>query len=195
MLLSHRYNFLFVHIAKTGGTSVRDALDRLRWQDPKYYPMWLCSRLSALFNHELACKLPRHAKAIAAQIEATEAELMRNGSGDAEAVAKRLRAARRAFLDVVDFVAGNSKASPNAVYAGSVTYLLLAGNLVAGWQLGRALLIAQEQIAEGKDVDFMKAKIATARFYADHILSRVPGQRDSVVDGADSVTALALEAF
>ena len=135
------------------------------------------------------------AKAIAAQIEATEAELMRNGSGDAEAVAKRLRAARRAFLDVVDFVAGNSKASPNAVYAGSVTYLLLAGNLVAGWQLGRALLIAQEQIAEGKDVDFMKAKIATARFYADHILSRVPGQRDSVVDGADSVTALALEAF
>ena len=67
MLLSHRYNFLFVHIAKTGGTSVRDALDRLRWQDPKYYPMWLCSRLSALFNHELACKLPRHAKAIAAQ--------------------------------------------------------------------------------------------------------------------------------
>ena len=113
----------------------------------------------------------------------------------AEAVAKRLRAARRAFLDVVDFVAGNSKASPNAVYAGSVTYLLLAGNLVAGWQLGRALLIAQEQIAEGKDVDFMKAKIATARFYADHILSRVPGQRDSVVDGADSVTALALEAF
>ncbi|MBK7989093.1 MAG: acyl-CoA dehydrogenase [Comamonadaceae bacterium] len=135
------------------------------------------------------------AKAIASQIEATEAELMRNGSGDAEAVAKRLRAARRAFLDVVDFVAGNSKASPNAVYAGSVTYLLLAGNLVAGWQLGRALLIAQEQIAEGKDVDFMKAKIATARFYADHILSRVPGQRDSVVDGADSVTALALEAF
>jgi alkylation response protein AidB-like acyl-CoA dehydrogenase len=55
---------------------------------------------------------------------------------DAEAVAKRLRAARRAFLDVVDFVAGNSKASPNAVYAGSVTYLLLAGNLVAGWQTG-----------------------------------------------------------
>ena len=135
------------------------------------------------------------AKAIAAQIEATEAELTGNGSDDAKAVARRLRAARLAFLDVVDFMAGQSKTSPNAVYAGSVPYLMLAGNLVAGWQLGRALLIAQEQLAAGVDAAFMKAKIATARFYADHLLTRVPGQRDAVVEGADSVTALALEGF
>jgi hypothetical protein len=30
----------------------------------------------------------------------------------------------------------------------------------------------------------MQAKIATARFYADHILSKAPGMRDSIVDGA-----------
>ena len=41
----------------------------------------------------------------------------------------------------------------------------------------------------------MRAKIHTARFYADHILSRVPGIRDSIVDGAASVTGMALEAF
>ena len=41
----------------------------------------------------------------------------------------------------------------------------------------------------------MQAKIATARFYADHILSQAPGVRDSIVEGAGSVTALALEAF
>ena len=41
----------------------------------------------------------------------------------------------------------------------------------------------------------MKAKITTARFYADHILTRVPGVRDAIVEGADSVTALALDAF
>jgi len=135
------------------------------------------------------------AKAITAQIEATEAELTGNGSDDAKAVARRLRAARLAFLDVVDFMAGQSKTSPNAVYAGSVPYLMLAGNLVAGWQLGRALLIAQDQLAAGNDAAFMKAKIATARFYAEHLLTRVPGQRDAVVEGADSVTALALEGF
>ncbi|MEP6773882.1 MAG: acyl-CoA dehydrogenase, partial [Polaromonas sp.] len=135
------------------------------------------------------------AKAIAAQIEKTETELLKQGSADAVAVAKRLKAARLAFIDVVDFVAGNTKASPNAVFAGSVPYLMLAGNLVAGWQMARSLLVAQEQLAQGVDAAFMQAKITTARFYADHLLTKAPGVRDSIVEGADSVTALALDAF
>ncbi|MES2400703.1 MAG: acyl-CoA dehydrogenase [Pseudomonadota bacterium] len=135
------------------------------------------------------------AKAIAAQIEKTEQALVKQGSADAVAVARRLKAAREAFIDVVDFVAGNTKASPNAVFAGSVPYLMLAGNVVAGWQMGRSLLAAQDEIARGVDVDFMKAKITTARFYADHLLTKAPGMRDSIVEGAECVTALALEAF
>ncbi|MBJ7467978.1 MAG: acyl-CoA dehydrogenase [Rhodoferax sp.] len=135
------------------------------------------------------------AKAIAAQVAATVADLQAHGSVDALAMAKRLDAARAAFVEVVDFVAGHSKASPNAVYAGSVPYLMLAGNLMAGWQMGRSLLVAQAQLAAGVDQDFMQAKISTARFYADHILTKVPGLRDSIVDGADAVTALALDAF
>jgi alkylation response protein AidB-like acyl-CoA dehydrogenase len=83
------------------------------------------------------------AKAIAAQIEKTEAELakseQRRGSGCVEAPEGRALA----FIDVVDFVAGQTKASPNAVFSGSVPYLMLAGNLVAGWQLARSLIIAK----------------------------------------------------
>ncbi|HZY19673.1 MAG TPA: acyl-CoA dehydrogenase [Ramlibacter sp.] len=135
------------------------------------------------------------ARAIAAQIEATEGELARRDSVAARAVLKRLTAARLAFLDVVDFMAGHAKASPNAVFAGSVPYLMLAGNLVAGWQLARSLLVAEELAARGEDRAFMEAKIATARFYADHLLARAPGVRDSIVEGADSVTAMPLEAF
>jgi len=135
------------------------------------------------------------AKAIAAQIEKTEADLTERNSADARAVHKRLKAAREAFLDVVGFVAGQTKASPNAVFAGSVPYLMLAGNLVAGWQLARSLLVAEEQVEAGHDLAFMQAKIATARFYAEHILNKAPGLRDSIVDGADSVTALAPEDF
>ncbi|MCG6898045.1 MAG: sulfotransferase family protein [Thiocapsa sp.] len=67
MLLSPKHRFLFVHIAKTGGTSVRAALEGLRWRDPWYWPMFLCSRLSHLSGHRIATKLPRHAKAIAAK--------------------------------------------------------------------------------------------------------------------------------
>jgi hypothetical protein len=67
MLLSPRYKFLFVHIAKTGGTSVRAALERLRWRDPWYWLMFPCHRLSHLTGHRLGTKFPRHAHAIAAQ--------------------------------------------------------------------------------------------------------------------------------
>jgi 3-(methylthio)propanoyl-CoA dehydrogenase len=135
------------------------------------------------------------ARAIAAQVEQTEAELAASGSDAARAVQRRLSSARRAFLDVVDFIVGQSKASPNAVYAGSVPYLMLAGNLVAGWQMARGLLAAEGLAQRGEDVAFMNAKIVTARFYADHILARVPSIRDSIVEGAESVTALPVEAF
>jgi alkylation response protein AidB-like acyl-CoA dehydrogenase len=135
------------------------------------------------------------AKGIAAQIANTEAELLKSGSANAKAVAARLSTAREAFLNVVDFVVSGAKASPNAVFAGSVPYLMLTGNLVAGWQMGRALLVAEAELAKGNETMFMQSKITTARFYADHILTRVPGMRDSIVDGADSVTELALDAF
>ncbi|ART51307.1 acyl-CoA dehydrogenase [Acidovorax carolinensis] len=135
------------------------------------------------------------AKGIAAQIEKTEGELLASGTPAAKAVARRLAAARQAFLDVVDFVAGGAKASPNAVFAGSVPYLMLAGNLVAGWQLARSLLVAEALLPKGQDEAFLRAKITTAQFYAEHILVKAPGLRDSIVEGAGSVTDLALESF
>ncbi len=57
------------------------------------------------------------------------------------------------------------------------------------------LLAAQELKATGEDVAFMDAKIVTARFYAEHILPRCAAQRDAVVNGADSVMALPVDAF
>jgi len=135
------------------------------------------------------------ARAICSQIEATEALLAGRSSDAARAVAKRLGAARLALLDVVDFVAGQTKSNPNAVFAGSVPYLMLAGNVMAGWQMARALIAAEDQLAAGIEADFMRAKVTTARFYADHILSKAPGVRDSIVDGAAGVTEMALDAF
>jgi len=135
------------------------------------------------------------AKAIAAQIAATEAELATRSSAACLTMVGRLRAGRLAFLDAVDFVAGNTKAHPNAVFAGSVPYLMLSGTVMCGWQMARALMAAEDRLAEGQDVEFMKAKIATARFYGDHILNKATALRDSIVEGSEAVTALALEAF
>ena len=135
------------------------------------------------------------AKAIAAQIEKTEGELKASGSDIARSVARHLGEARQAFVRVVDFIVEQAKADPNAVYAGSVPYLMLAGNLVAGWQLGRSVLVAQELLQKGQDAAFMQAKLATARFYAEHILTRVHGQADAVINGAASVMALPMDQF
>ena len=138
------------------------------------------------------------ARAIAGQIEVTEGALRNRSSAASQTMAKRLSAARKAFLDAVDFIADHGKSSPNAVYAGSVPYLMLAGTVLSGWQMARALMAAEDALAsgqEGLDVEFMNAKIATARFYGDHILNKATGLRDSIVEGADAVTALSLESF
>ena len=135
------------------------------------------------------------AHAIAAMIETTEAELQQRDSEAAASMHANLRAARLAFIDVVDFVAGKTKASPNEVFAGSVTYLMLAGNVIAGWQMARALLVAEQRLSEGVDPDFMRAKIATARFYGDHLLSKASGLRHSIVEGAAAIQAMPLDAY
>ena len=132
---------------------------------------------------------------IAAQVEQTEAELAAVDSVAARAVHKRLVAARQAFVEVVDFIAGQSKTDPNAVFAGSVPYLMLTGNLVSGWQMARALMAAEDLLAAGEDAEFMAAKIATARFYGDHILARIASLRDTILEGGESVTAMPVDAF
>ena len=136
------------------------------------------------------------AKGIARQIAATEAELGNRQSVAAHSMLKRLRAAREAFEQVVDFIVAETKTNPNAAFAGSVTYLMLAGNVMAGWQMARALIAAETALDAGDgDRAFLEAKVATARFYAEHLLAKAAGLRDSIVEGADSVTAMALESF
>ncbi len=135
------------------------------------------------------------ARAIAGRIEATEAALGSRQSAAARSMLKHLRTARQRFLEVVDFVAGQTKASPNEVFAGSVPYLMLAGKLMAGWQMARALLAAEDKLATDSPDAFLGAKVVTARFYAEHILSQAGAIRDSIVEGGESAVEMALDSF
>jgi hypothetical protein len=45
------------------------------------------------------------------------------------------------------------------------------------------------------DKAFLQAKLATARFYADHVLVQAPGLRDTVVKGATAVMAVPEDAM
>ncbi len=135
------------------------------------------------------------AKAIAAQIADLEGVLAARDSAACKVMAQRLKTAREAFLQVVDFVLANVKSNPNAVFSGSVPYLFLTSHLVAGWQMARSLVVAEDRLKAGEDGDFMTAKIATARFFGDHILPRTASLRDTILQGGESVTAMPVELF
>lgn len=136
------------------------------------------------------------AKGIIAQVRATEAELAAGGSADFKAILAQLSAGSKDLEAVVEYVVANMKSDIKGVFSGSVLYLKLAGIVLGGWQMARAAVIAQQKLdANEGDAGFYKAKIATARFFADHILSQSSGLRTAIIDGSAGVLALSEDQF
>jgi len=106
----------------------------------------------------------------------------------------QLDAGVRAVSDCVDFIVGSK--DPRATFAGAVPFLELMGIVAGGWQMALASLASQKLLATGNaDKPFLEAKIATARFYGEHVLVQAPGLRDTVVKGGSGVMALSDEQF
>jgi len=136
------------------------------------------------------------ARALIASVRETEAQLRARGGADLTAIATRLSAGSAALDEVVEFVVHGMKDRVRAVFAGSVPYLKLTGVVLSGWQMARAALAADAMLKAGEgDAQFLAAKIATARFYADHILSQADALRSAAVDGAPGVLAMPESAF
>ena len=136
------------------------------------------------------------AKGLIAQVRATEAELRASDNADFAAIARQLADGASALEDVVDYMVANIKGDVKGVFSGSVLYLKLAGIVLGGWQMGRAALAARRKLEEGAgDAQFYKAKIGTARFFADHVLSQASGLRTAIVDGSAGVLALEVDQF
>jgi alkylation response protein AidB-like acyl-CoA dehydrogenase len=134
------------------------------------------------------------AKAVLAQIDATVAALRASGSAELGVIGTRLAAGRKAAAECVDWIVATAGTDPKAVHAGAVPFLKLCGVVFGGWQMARAALAAQAAKGEG-DAAFLKAKIGTARFFADHHLSQAPALRDVVLEGSAGVLALTEEQF
>jgi hypothetical protein len=136
------------------------------------------------------------AKAILEQVRDTEVRLAEAEGDDLKAIHRQLATGSDALEQVVDYVVSNVKSDIKGVFAGSVTYLKLAGIVLGGWQMARAALVAQQKLDAGEgDAAFYRAKLTTARFFADHILSQATGLRHSIVDGSAGVLGLAVDQF
>ncbi|MGE0874486.1 MAG: acyl-CoA dehydrogenase [Burkholderiales bacterium] len=135
-------------------------------------------------------------KAWLAHLHQFDAELAQSKSADVAALRAGLSAGTRAIADSVDWVLATAGKDPRAAFAGAVPFLKLMGIVAGGWQMARAALIAERRVAEGKgDIEFYKAKIVTARFYNDQVLVQAGSLRDTVVNGASAVMALADDQF
>jgi alkylation response protein AidB-like acyl-CoA dehydrogenase len=126
------------------------------------------------------------AKAWVAEVRKLDAQL----AGHPE-IRKALAEGLKAVEDCVEFIVGAK--DPRTQFAGAVPFLKLMGIVAGGWQMARAALAAQKKLSEDKP--FYEAKIATSRFYADHVLVHAPALRNTVVNGAAGVMALSEEQF
>jgi hypothetical protein len=136
------------------------------------------------------------AKELIKILRAVEAELGKGGGEDFAAIKASFSAGIGAATECVDWIVASYASDIKAVHAGAVPFLKLMGIVAGGWQMARAALVAQRRLAEpGGDRAFYEAKIKTARFYADHVLAQAPALRNTVVQGAAGVMALAEEQF
>ncbi|OJA73135.1 acyl-CoA dehydrogenase [Burkholderia ubonensis] len=135
------------------------------------------------------------AKALLGEIGQTIDALAKLDGAAAASMKAQLEKGARSLSAVVDYVVANTKRDPNAVFAGSVPYLKLAGVVLCGWQMARALVVAQANRAN--DPAFYDAKIAIAQFYAEHILVQAGGFEASIVGakGGEGVLALTEDQF
>jgi hypothetical protein len=133
----------------------------------------------------------RTAFALIAEMEKLLPRLAASGDANLEALGAALAVAIAKLTETVQWVATTFPTNPAAVAAGSVYVLKLMGITAGGWMLARSAEIASRQLASGAgDADFLKAKILTARFFGDHVVSQAASLATAITRGSESVLAI-----
>jgi alkylation response protein AidB-like acyl-CoA dehydrogenase len=144
-----------------------------------------------LIGRKLARDSGRAAQGVIREMHALGRDL--EAEPNLPALAPAFAAAVEALERAVGYVVENYGTDIRGVSVGAVPLLKLFGIVAGGWQLLRSALISQRRLAApaatGADAAFHEAKISTARFYADHVLSQAPGLSHSIVHGAAGALA------
>ena len=133
------------------------------------------------------------ALALCAEVATTEEDLAAHSEVECAIMRHALRGAREMLVQSINHIVANAKTNPKAVYAGAVNYLQLAGVVLCGWQMARAMMVALDRMED--DPDFYAAKLVTARFYAESVLPTAYGLATSVVVGGDTIAQAPVDMF
>ncbi|WP_150429926.1 acyl-CoA dehydrogenase C-terminal domain-containing protein [Dechloromonas sp. CZR5] len=169
---------------------------------------WRDSRITTIYegttgiqaNDLLFRKLMRDqgatAKVIFGEVHATAKALGASGKPELQAIGQRLGVALKAWTDATEWLAANAKTGLSGVLTAAVPYLHLAVTVCGGWFMGKAALAAAGYLDTGEgDQAFYRAKIATARFYADQLLPQAGAFAETVMAGDAAIQNIGAELF
>jgi alkylation response protein AidB-like acyl-CoA dehydrogenase len=144
-----------------------------------------------LIGRKLARDRGQAAQTVIAEMRALSKAL--SAEPQVAALAPAFSAAIDALERAVAYVVETYATDIRAVSVGAVPMLKLLGIVAGGWQLVRSALISQQRLAAGgalpADAEFYTAKLSTARFYADYVLSQAAGLAHGIVHGAAGALA------
>ena len=130
-------------------------------------------------------------KAFIETMRGLDEELAAGGGGDVAVIRTRLDEAIDALAKATDWVVETFPSDQNAVAAGAVDFLRLCGIVSGGWLMAKGALAAQAKLAAGDgDSRFLKGRLASARYFADHWLTQTPTLHIAVTEGAAAVLAI-----
>jgi alkylation response protein AidB-like acyl-CoA dehydrogenase len=135
-------------------------------------------------------------KALITEVRSFEADLGKVAG--LAVIATGLTEGRKAIEAAGAWLAANHARHPAAPGAASYHLLMLLGTATGGWQLARAALIAHQRLAAGStgpEAEFYKAKIITARFYAEQFQPLATAHLRALQSGPDTLLALTDDQF
>jgi alkylation response protein AidB-like acyl-CoA dehydrogenase len=144
-----------------------------------------------LMGRKLASEKGLTAKALIDEMRSFDKDLGRYSHPELNAIRRGLSEGVSALSESTNWLLETYPYNPRAAAAGAVPYLKLWGVVAGGWQMARAALIAKTRLdGDTEDVDFYRAKLGTARFFAEHILPLAQSYKQAIVNGSTSVLAL-----
>ena len=144
-----------------------------------------------LVGRKIAYEKGMTAKALIAEMRALDGELAKASHPALTVIRVALAKGVEALDEATNWLLATFPKDMKAASAGAVPFLKLFGTVAGGWLMAKAALISKQRLDAGNgDFDFYRAKIGTARFFAEHVLPLAPTYKDQIVHGSQSILAL-----
>ena len=149
-----------------------------------------------LVGRKLAQDMGATATRVIGMMQKTVKECEESDNADVKALAEGLNKAIGALAETSQFIGMSAMGDLRKAVACSVPYLKLWGITAGGWQMLRAAQISAGKVAANDpEAEFYKAKLATAKFYATHVLTQSAYLKRQITEGSGDVMTLSEAQF